>query len=214
MAVELGIIPHEMFGRRAHSLALHSLDVSHCNLPSEIRIFAHVFEVAAIHRRAIDVEARPEHEVNSPGAGVSPYLDPFLLGKRGIPGGGQRNSACHYGRGWFGVAYPERTVGHSQPRQPELRIGANIKIVNASDHVDLLFEGHVAENRLNALLDVVCRRVGGMKGHDGQSQEKTVRATSAPIFGSDDLFVADSSLISTPLESGLLYFCESSVWLV
>src|SRR5580704_13884374 len=110
VAVELGIISHEMFGRRAHSLALHSLDVSHRNLPSEIRIFAHVFEVAAIHRRAIDVEARPEHEVNSPGAGVSPYLDPFLLGKRGIPGGGQRNSACHYGRGWFGVAYPERTV--------------------------------------------------------------------------------------------------------
>src|ERR1700675_1707156 len=112
-----------MFRGGADSLALHALDVSHRELSRQIRILAQVFEIAAVHRRAIDVESRSEHEVHALRAGVSSNLSSHLRSERGIPRSRQGNASDHRG-GRAAVANSDRAVGHPQAWQPKLGIRA------------------------------------------------------------------------------------------
>ena len=47
----------------SHSIALHAFYVRHYHLGGQVRIFAHVFEVASVERRAVDVDARSQYDV-------------------------------------------------------------------------------------------------------------------------------------------------------
>ena len=48
-------------GRRTR--ALQSLDIWHHHTACQIRVFAHIFEVAAVERGSVDVHSRPQHHV-------------------------------------------------------------------------------------------------------------------------------------------------------
>src|SRR5260370_9386827 len=86
------------------------------------------------------------------GARIAPDLRAYTLCQMRIPRSRERNSRGH-GGGGTEVAYTQRTVRHLEPRQVEARQIANKKIVNASEHIDLFLERHLAEHRLDALLD-------------------------------------------------------------
>src|SRR5207253_907050 len=59
-----------MLNRGAYALALHPLVIDDRDTRGEKGIFAEILEVAAIHRRAINVHAGPQHEVHAPGWSV------------------------------------------------------------------------------------------------------------------------------------------------
>ncbi len=78
------------------------------------------------------------------GPRISAYFSPDALGHRGIPGCGQTDPAGH-GRGWPIVAHADWSIRHFQSRQTESGDAADIKAVDASEHVDLFFKRHFAE---------------------------------------------------------------------
>src|SRR5207248_10321594 len=115
VAVKFGVVTHEVLDGGAHSLALHSFDIAHRDTGSEVWIFAEIFKVAAIQRRAINVHSRPQHEVHAPGASVAADLSPNALGQCSIPGSRQRDSARHGCSGTI-IAYPEWSIRHFEAR--------------------------------------------------------------------------------------------------
>src|SRR5437016_11929852 len=88
-----------MLNSGAYALALHPLDIADRDTRGEKRIFAEILEVAAIHRRAINVRAGPQHEVHAPGTSVAANLGADSLGEFRIPSGCKRDPAGH---GWRG----------------------------------------------------------------------------------------------------------------
>ena len=167
VAIEFGIVRGEMLDRGADTLALHALDVTHGNFPGEVRIFAQVFEVASIHRRAVNVHGGTEHEMNALGARVSADFYSFASRERRIPGRRQRDPSGH-GGGRSTVADANRPIGHAQARPAEFRISSDVEIILAADEIDLLIEGHLAENGFDALVDAIGR--GDGRGNDRQGQ--------------------------------------------
>src|SRR5260370_17640281 len=86
------------------------------------------------------------------GARIEPDLRAYTICQIRIPSSRERNSRGH-GGGGTEVAHTQRTVRHLEPRQVEARQIANKKIVNAAEHIDLFLERHLAEHRLDPLLD-------------------------------------------------------------
>src|SRR3989442_1453132 len=86
------------------------------------------------------------------------------LGGRSFPCGTQGISARH-GCGRSEITDTDRAVGHLQARQPKSREGADKKIVNTSEHVNLFFQRHPAEDGLDPALDVTRRGRGRL--HEG-----------------------------------------------
>src|SRR5712664_3788009 len=113
--------------------------------PMKCWIFAEVFEISSIHRRAIDVHTRAQQKVRAFGLCVPADFRAYALGQRRIPCGSQGNSARH-GCGRSEITDTDRAVGHLQARQPKSREGADKKIVHTSEHVDLFFQRHPAED--------------------------------------------------------------------
>ena len=116
MAIELRVIPHEMLNSGAYALALHPLDIADRDTRGEKGIFAEILEVAAIHRRAINVHAGPQHEVHAPGTSVAANLGADSLGEFRIPSGCKRDPAGHGCRGSV-VAHAEWPIGHLEARK-------------------------------------------------------------------------------------------------
>src|SRR5437016_13863667 len=109
----------------AYALSLHPLDIADRDPRGEERVLAEVFEVAAIHRGAIDIHARTEHEVHAPGTSVAADLGADSLGQLRIPSGGKRNPACHCCCGTV-VAHAQWSVSHFETRKTrseERRVG-------------------------------------------------------------------------------------------
>src|SRR5437867_10535142 len=100
----------------AYALSLHPLDIADRDTRGEERVLAEVFEVAAIHRGAIDIHARTEHEVHAPGTSVAADLGADSLGQVRIPSGGKRNPAGHGCRGSV-VAHAEWPIGALEARK-------------------------------------------------------------------------------------------------
>src|SRR5207248_7403270 len=53
--------------------------------------------------------------------------------------------------------HPDRPVSHFETRQMKARYVANKKAINPADVIDLLLQGHLAEDGVDALF-YVCRR--------------------------------------------------------
>ena len=139
MTVKFGVVSHEVLDSGADALALHARDVADRDARCEERVFAEVFEVAAVQRSTIDVHPWPEHEMHSTGAGILTDGGSDSRCHRGIPGSCQPNAAEH-GRRTV-IAHANWAVGHLQSREADLIVGANIKIVHTTNNVNFLFEG-------------------------------------------------------------------------
>ena len=59
MAIFLVVVQAVMFHATRHAAALQALNVRHNYLGCQVRVFAHVLEVAASERRAVDVYTWP-----------------------------------------------------------------------------------------------------------------------------------------------------------
>src|SRR5438552_18231762 len=95
-----------MLNGGAYALILHPLDIADRDPRGEKRVFAEILEVAAIHGRAINVHAGPQHEVHAPGTSVAANLGADSLGEFRIPSCCKRAPAGHGCRGPV-AAHPE-----------------------------------------------------------------------------------------------------------
>ena len=76
MAAELLLIVEDiMLYTGSYAVSLNTIDVGHHHLRSEARIFAHIFEVATIERRAIDVNTRAEQDILAAIARLLSYIE-------------------------------------------------------------------------------------------------------------------------------------------
>src|ERR1700722_17126866 len=137
----------------ADSLALHSVDIAEGDARWEVGVFAEVFEVASVERRAINIHTRTEHEMNAAGAGVVTDGGSDEGGHFRIPGCCQTDAAEYY-CGWTVVADADWAVGHLQSRQTDLFVGANVEIILTADQVDLLFDRQLLEHGADAGIDI------------------------------------------------------------
>src|SRR6266852_310439 len=133
-----------MLDSGAHSLGLHAFDISDRDARSEKRIFTEVLKVTSIHRRAINIHARSQEEMHAFGPRIPADFSPYTLCHGWIPGRRQSDPGGH-GRGWSKVANPHWSIRHFQTRQSESGDASDEKAVYSSDHVDLFFERHLAE---------------------------------------------------------------------
>ena len=81
------------------------------------------------------------------GASVLPDPSSDAMRQLGIPSGCQTSAAKHRRR--TVIAHAGRSIRHLQPRQANLRIGANVEFVHATDQVDLLFKSQLLEQGIN-----------------------------------------------------------------
>src|SRR5882724_11570283 len=102
-----------MLDRRAHALALYTLDVTDRNTRGEEGVFAEVLKVSAVHWSTVDVNPGRQQEVYAFGAGVTSEFGPNKLGQHRIPRSGQRH-ASGKGSSWSKVANAYWAVGHLQ----------------------------------------------------------------------------------------------------
>ena len=171
VSVELGVVAHVVLDGRRDALRLNAADVADGDTRGEVWVFAEVLEVATVHRRAIDVHARPQEKVDALRARVAPYLRADALGQLRVPSGRERDAAGHR-RGGAEVANAQRAVGHLQSRKAEARHVAYEEAVHAAEHVYLLFERHLFEYELDAPLDIGRRLRGpGRRRLRGCAQE-------------------------------------------
>src|SRR5579864_4014128 len=137
MTTELGVVSEEMFDRCADPLALHSADIADCHPGSQKRVFSEVFEVSAIEGCAIDVHAGAKHEVLSLRSCVTSNPGADLSGQGLVPRGRKSDASGHHGCGAV-VANTKRTVCGMQLRQSQPLDAADIKKIDAGQHIDLL----------------------------------------------------------------------------
>src|SRR4029077_11656106 len=72
--VPLLVVAHVVLRRRAHALALNAVDNRHRHPRREIWILAEILEIAAAHRRAVNVHAGAENEIHAARARVATHL--------------------------------------------------------------------------------------------------------------------------------------------
>ena len=89
MPQHLLVVDGEMLHAGRHAVLLHALHIGHDHARREIRVFAHILEVAAVQRRAVDVYPGAEQHVFTAVAGL--LADGTAVERRhfGIPRGGE-----------------------------------------------------------------------------------------------------------------------------
>ena len=171
------IVQRKVFHARRDAVLLHLLHVGHDHARSKVRVFAHVFEVAAVERRAVDVHARAQQHVLLPVAGLLADRLPVERRHRGVP---RRGKARQRRKGRTRVVRPARLV----PFVPKNLRADAVRTVRAPhlgdtqarntrrrefrlcvQHGDLLFKRHTRQG----VLDTFFKREGcvlvGRKGH-------------------------------------------------
>src|SRR5579863_8411529 len=118
----------------ADPFALHALDVSYGGSRREEWVFPEVLEISAAHWSAINIDSRAQHKMHSSSTGILSDHGADAVSKLGIPCCRKANAAKDCGRSV--VPNSDWTIGHLQPWQPNLRIGADIKIVNAANEIN------------------------------------------------------------------------------
>ena len=102
-AVGLLIVEGIMLDAGGYVVALDPLHVRYDHLRREVRVLAHILEVAAVERGAVDVDSGAEKDVLLAVAGLFAYADAVEFGQGRVPGGGQRRQGRE---GRAGVAGP------------------------------------------------------------------------------------------------------------
>ena len=61
--VNLLVVQYEMFQTAGDAVLLGSLDVRHYYFTSQVGVFTHILKGASVHRRALDVDTGPQHNI-------------------------------------------------------------------------------------------------------------------------------------------------------
>ena len=91
------IVRDKMFGAGRNALRLFAFDVIDGNARGQERVFAQIFKIAAAQRGALDVEARPEHDVLAALPGLLADHRAVSHSQVGIPSGRQTERGRHGG---------------------------------------------------------------------------------------------------------------------
>ena len=89
VAIKLRVVAHEMLDGRRDSLSLHTFYVADCDARPQEWIFAKVLEIAAAKRRALEVDARSQDDLDALRLGLGAYRLGHLPQQAGVPGGRQ-----------------------------------------------------------------------------------------------------------------------------
>src|SRR5262249_36859264 len=103
-AFGLLVVGRVMLDGGGDALALDALDDVHAQPRRQVGIFAQVFEVTAVLRHALDVDAGAEHDVHAARAGIAADGGAKVARQRGVPAGRQRHSGG-IGRGFAVVTH-------------------------------------------------------------------------------------------------------------
>ena len=83
------IVQGEMFHAGSNPVLLYAFDIGHCHSGGQVRVFAHVFEIPAVQRRAVYVYARTQNDVFVAVQGFFAQRVSIGVGKFGVPCGGK-----------------------------------------------------------------------------------------------------------------------------
>lgn len=190
VAVGFAVVQREVLHAGRHAVLLQPLDVGHHDAAGQVGILAHVLEVAAVERRAVNVHARAQDDVLAAVAGFFAQAFPVETGHVRIPRGsqaGQRGEGharvvgpaglvplvpFHLGADAVGpVVGPEFGDAEAwHPGAAEFRLGV--------DHVDFLLKRHAPQRVLYPFLDgtafvqVDGRLLGNGRKDEGQRNGK------------------------------------------
>ena len=103
MTVFLVIVQGIVFHTGCDTLRLKSLNIRHHHSGSQPGILAHIFEVAAIQRGAVDVHARTQHDMLATIEGLFAQALTIELGETRIPGGSQTGKSRESHTGVVGL---------------------------------------------------------------------------------------------------------------
>ena len=124
-------------------ILLHARDIGSRHLCREVRIFAHILEVAGVERRAIDVDGWSENDVDAAGPAVAPQSIAVFMGQLSVPGGGEHHCGGE-GRA-RGLSHAHRSVGHVYLRDAQSFDGSDVE-TGAVDERELFVERHLLQS--------------------------------------------------------------------
>ena len=164
VAVHFVVIQCEMLHAGSHAVALQSLDVGHHHAARQVGVFTHVLKVAAVERRAVDVDTGAQQHVLLAEAGFFAHALAVKEGHLGIPRGGKagqcRESHArvvgppglvplvpqHFGAHAVGAVvgphFVDAQAGHAGTAELGLRM----------DNFDFLLQGHTLQGVFHPLL--------------------------------------------------------------
>ena len=139
LALGLLVVHREVLDRGDDTLALYALDVSHGHARGELGILAEVFEVAAVERRANDVDRGSEEHVLAVRLRLARDGRADPRRELGSEGRGEQGAGGK-GRG-LANPHPDGAVGHAQGRDVQPRHADRVE-AGARHERDLLVERH------------------------------------------------------------------------
>ena len=185
MAVLFVVVEGEMLDTGCHTVALQPADIGDDHRGDQVRIFAHVFEVAAAERCAQNVHAGSEDHVLAPIAGFLAKAAAVVPRQRGVPGGsqtGQRREGHTRVVGLSGLFpfVPEHVGTHTvravvgpEIGKAQARNTARGELALCMEDIDLLLQGHPAHGVVDAALDgLAVIEVKGLLRRDKKWQRK------------------------------------------
>ncbi len=173
VALELGVVAGVVLDRRADALALEAGDVGHRHPRREVGVLGVTLEVAAVERRAVDVDGRRQEHARP--------LRPRLLAQRpadpldqgGVPGRGQGDADREAGRRHAAAGEPAAApravgaVGHLDRRDAQARDRRGAPHVGTGQQRHLLLQRQLAQDRRDPRLGIrpSLRLRRGLVGH-------------------------------------------------
>ena len=79
------IVGGKMFNSSHDPARLHASDICYSSFRCEVRVFAHVFIIAAAQGGTIDVDTRSEHDADTSGPGIIADALPYTPGDITVP---------------------------------------------------------------------------------------------------------------------------------
>jgi len=137
-----------MLDRGDDALALYAPNELNSHSRGEIRVFPKILEVAAVHRGAVDVNARAGKRVHAAGPRVPAYSHTDTMGEIRVPRRGQRDAARVSGAR-SPHADTHGPVRHLDPGQADFGDRTNEKVVYHAEKIYLLFESQLGEHGVN-----------------------------------------------------------------
>ena len=167
VAILLVVVQAIVLHAACHAAALQSLDVWNHHAGGQIRVFAHVLEVAASEGSAVDVHAGPQYHALAAIERFFAQSTTIQRGDKGMP------CCCQAGEGREGHArvvglsglfpfvpkhvgtYAMRSVVGPEVGHAEALHASARELALCMNHVNLLGQGHATERILHASLDVL-----------------------------------------------------------
>ena len=153
------IVQGEVLDGRHHPLGLDALYIIDGSTGGQVGILAHIFEIPSAKRAAVDVDARSQEYVHSPGAGILAQSHTHLPDKGLVPAGRSCHTAGEKGAAGV-VAHALGAVRHTDLRYAEALYPTNVEFVISAYIVDLLAQSHLADQFAGAVTVFLCNALG------------------------------------------------------